>query len=170
MRAQLIAAVDRFAASLVTEEPAGLDPVDPTPAPPAPTVAPTPPPPVVPVAEPAPAVPDPPKPTPKARPKPAPKPTPKPTPKPSGGETAKLIQRGWDKVDTAPSAALSLFQQALSSSPSSAEAHYGRGYALMRLDRKDEAVSAYCKAISLGDTLLRREIRSVMQQNGLACP
>ena len=47
--------------------------------------------------------------------------------------------------------------------------HYGRGYALMRLDRKDEAVSAYCKAISLGDTALRREIQSVMQQNGLAC-
>ncbi|MEQ1567029.1 MAG: hypothetical protein ABMA64_15425, partial [Myxococcota bacterium] len=110
-------------------------------------------------------------------PAPAPKPTPKPKapPKPTPKAAAKvnpaeLVARGWDQVDDDPGAALTLFDQAARANPSLAEPHYGRGYALVRLSRKDEAVAAYCKAIGLGDSILRREIRSVMQQNGLVCP
>jgi hypothetical protein len=104
-----------------------------------------------------------------AKAEPAPEPA-KAAPKPPPAKRPKpLIDQGWNTVEGNPSKALDLFAQAKSLG-GGAEASYGQGYALEKLGRKDEATTAYCGAIKAGDESLKREVRSVMERQGLACP
>lgn len=72
-------------------------------------------------------------------------------------------------VERDPSKALPLFQQAAQAG-GGAEAQYGSGYALWKLGRSGEAVGPLCQAIASGNGEIKREVKSLMERNGLACP
>ncbi|MCB9689658.1 MAG: protein kinase [Alphaproteobacteria bacterium] len=118
--------------------------------------------------EPAPA----PEPVAVARPTPEPvtAPEPTPAPEPAAPSSKSLVADGWKVVEHDPNKALSLFGDAIAMSPNG-EAYYGQGYALMQLGRKDEAQTAFCKAIATSqDGGLTREVKSVMSNSGMSCP
>lgn len=140
----------------------------------------------IPLPEPAP-VPEPPapkqstpaRPTPaKPPPKPAPAPkvapsaaaAPAPAAAPKNADAEQLAERGWARVDSDPGAALALFDQVVAATPKSAEGYYGRGYALMQLGRKDEAVGALCTARTYGSRDIVRDIDGVLKAKKLGCP
>ena len=84
---------------------------------------------------------------------------------------AQLRALGWKAVEADElGRAVTLFDRVLRRSPRDADALYGKGYALMRLDQRQGAQQAMCLAIRLGREDLRREVRSVMENNDLACP
>lgn len=76
----------------------------------------------------------------------------------------------WALINSDPRAALARFDALLEASPRSAEAHYGKGLALMQMARAGEAVESLCMAIRLGDDEIDREVRGLLQERGLRCP
>jgi serine/threonine protein kinase len=119
---------------------------------------------------PKPATPQPDKPGPVA-PGPAPAAPAPPPPAPAAPAPANataLIEQGWNTVDRDPTKALALFEQAVKVNPNG-EAYYGYGYTFMQLGRKSEAQAALCKAVTMGDAGLKREVKSVMAKNTLTC-
>ena len=83
---------------------------------------------------------------------------------------ARLRSEGWAAVDRSDfEVALDRFNRALRSSRADADAHYGRGYALMRLGQREAAEDALCAAVKLGSDELKREVRSVMESHGMEC-
>jgi hypothetical protein len=153
----------------------------PAPAPPAPAAEP------VPAAEPAPTTEPAPAPAPEPAPAPAPEPAPAPAPAPEPAPAAPApppqpapapraanaqatVDRGWRQVDAEDMwGAIALFDEALRASPGNAEAHYGLGYAYRQLDRPDESRRHLCSARPTATIETRREIDSLLRQNGLSC-
>jgi len=103
---------------------------------------------------------------------PAPEPAPvAPRPRPRRPRVARLHEQGWKAVDDGNlERALSIFNEAVRQSPRHADGLYGKGYTLMKLGRSDEASASLCAAIERGDAALGREVRSIMQGQGLDCP
>lgn len=114
-----------------------------------------------------PAAPTPPPPTETPVPRP-PRPTP-PTPAspPASIRPITPAEQGWAVVERNPRAALEHFQNAMAKGGGLDAAH-GYGYALLKLDRADQAKPYLCRARALGgDT--RREIDVLLARNGLTC-
>lgn len=111
-----------------------------------------------------------PEPEPEPEPAPvAPKPKPKPA-APKGPSPKSLADQGWAKVNSDPERALTLFRKALSIDADFVDGNYGLGYALLQLQRNAEAKPYLCKAKALGNTETRRDVESLLSNNGLTCP
>ena len=107
--------------------------------------------------------------TPEPEPTPEPAPAePEPAPAPKGPTAASLSNQGWNSMGN-PAEALALFDQAIGLDASYGEAHYGRGYALVKLDRKDEGKTSLCQAKGMVDTRTAGEIDGFLQGNELSC-
>jgi Flp pilus assembly protein TadD len=81
-----------------------------------------------------------------------------------------LIDRGWEAADTSPGKAVTLFEQALGVDPSSHEAMYGYGYALLKKGDLSGAGTWLCKARGSGQIDIQREVSGLIEQHGIACP
>ncbi|MEM6930259.1 MAG: tetratricopeptide repeat protein, partial [Myxococcota bacterium] len=94
-----------------------------------------------------------------------------PKPRPRRPKVRPLHDEGWQAVEEADFAkALDLFDEAMRIAPRHPEGLYGRGYTLLKLGREDEATETLCQAIAIGNATLQREVRGIMQGQGLACP
>ncbi len=102
-----------------------------------------------------------------AEPQPQPQPQPQPRPAPSG--PSALISQGWATVARNPGEARDLFTRALAEAPGNHEAHYGRGYAILKLGDVTGARADLCAARGGSDTDTDRDVRSLLRRNQLSC-
>jgi hypothetical protein len=94
-------------------------------------------------------------------------PKPKPKPKP---DTETQINRAWAKMDRDAPSALALFDAVLKADGRNIEAMYGRGYALLQLGRRDEALGVLCKVLVIGASDQKAEVDGTLKARGLKCP
>ena len=109
-----------------------------------------------------------PEPAPEPAPAPAAEPDPAPAPAPRAPTAASLSKQGWNAMGN-PGAALDFFDQAIALDAGFGEAWYGRGYALVKLDRKDDGRDSLCKAKGIVDARTAGEIDGFLQGNDLSC-
>jgi len=150
------------------------------PGPPDPSPAPAP----VAQAEPAPAQPQPepaqPQPEPEpaqpqpepAQPQPEPaQPQPQPAPaQPQGPSVGSLISQGWARADDDPAQAMASFEAAVQRAPNNAEANYGYGYTLLKLDRTQDALGPLCRARNTTQADILQDVNGLLAARQLACP
>ncbi len=99
-------------------------------------------------------------------------PPPAETPPDNGGAGAspsKLIDQGWGKVGSDPAAAAALFEQALQTDPSNADANYGLGYALLQGGDTGGAKVYLCKSLQNANTSTQREVNGLLTNNEMTC-
>lgn len=82
----------------------------------------------------------------------------------------KLVSEGWTLVADDPGAAADRFRAALELTPRDGAASYGLGYALLRTGARDEATQHLCRAKSYADRETSREVVSLLEHEGIACP
>jgi len=109
-------------------------------------------------------------PVPSSAPPPSPEPAPSPAPAPTRS-VAELVDAGWSQGDAGDyAAAARTFRQAVAQDPSSADAHYGLGYALVETGHASDAIPHLCEARAKGDLETRREAGGILEKNHLTCP
>lgn len=95
---------------------------------------------------------------------------PRPTPAPVTVSRERLIERGWETVESNPDAALAAFGQVLETSPSDHEAAYGYGYALLEKGDPSAAGPYLCRARPSADVTIQREVAGLIARHGIQCP
>ncbi|MCO4746516.1 MAG: hypothetical protein KC912_17095 [Proteobacteria bacterium] len=92
-----------------------------------------------------------------------------PAPAPSSTGFASLLKQGWSSVSGDPASAVISFRSALDRRPGDAEASYGLGYALWRLERQSEALPHLCLALRSGGIDTQREVNGMLARSSLSC-
>ena len=72
-------------------------------------------------------------------------------------------------MDSNPSKAVTLFQQAVDKAPSNADAQFGLGYARLKSGDAQGAKTHLCQALSTGSGGTVAEVRGVLGNAGLTC-
>jgi hypothetical protein len=90
-------------------------------------------------------------------------PPPPPPPKPTA-----TVDQGWELVERDARAAADVFRSVLAGRPADPEAHYGLGYALLKLGDRGGATTHLCRARS-GPASTQREVAGLLTSNNLSC-
>lgn len=79
------------------------------------------------------------------------------------------LERGWDQVDSNPSAAILSFEKALAQDPESLDANYGYGYALLKVGNRERARQHLCKAGAKATGADKIDIDGILTRSQLTC-
>lgn len=106
---------------------------------------------------------------PEADPEPEPEPEPAPPP-PKKITLGGLLAKGWNQVESNPSAAAQTFRKAIDMNVKHPEANYGYGYALLEQNDISGAKPYLCTAKAGNDIETTRDVTSLLKQHSLNCP